>query len=256
MVSQCYLSMVIGLVISAQVLAMEGPVKEDVTEKQDMPSASVVYQYIKPRRLFFLRDCPTKDAHFSPDGKQILLRLKNASLRVTDAQTGKPIHILEPKGILFKTSVIEAVYSPDGQKIAGIYKDNTVKIWDAQKGRLLLSFKIPKNPIAITIRSDSQEIATISISDCKVSLWDAKTGGIKSSFGPVPKGVINSDRIFEILTTKLEYSFDQNRLLVVASKDGVAQIWSLQGQLIAELKVTTNFLRAIFHPDGDRKSVV
>ena len=71
-------------------------------------------------------DC-VNSAAFSPDGKRIVSASKDNTVRIWDAQTGKPIGApLEGHTL----GVNSAAFSPDGKRIVSASDDNTVRIWD------------------------------------------------------------------------------------------------------------------------------
>ena len=70
-------------------------------------------------------------AAFSFDGKRIVSASDDGTVRIWDAQTGKPNG--DPlKG--HTNCVISAAFSPDGKRIVSASLDQTVRIWDVQTG--------------------------------------------------------------------------------------------------------------------------
>jgi hypothetical protein len=110
---------------------------------------------------------------FSPDGKRIVSGSVDKTLRLWDAQTGKPIG--QPlQG--HTSSVLSVAFSPDGKRIvSGSYK--TLRLWDAQTGK----------PIGQPLQGHGDVVNSVAFSpdgkyivsgsrDKTLRLWDAQTG--------------------------------------------------------------------------------
>ena len=67
---------------------------------------------------------------FSPDGKSIVSGSGDKTVRLWDAQTGRPIG--QPMKRHDK-SVLSVAFSPDGKRIVSGSEDNTIRLWDAQE---------------------------------------------------------------------------------------------------------------------------
>ena len=69
---------------------------------------------------------------FSPDGKRIVSGSFDDTLRLWEADSGKPIG--EPlKG--HTNSVLSVAFSPDGKRIVSGSYDNTLRLWEADSGK-------------------------------------------------------------------------------------------------------------------------
>jgi len=67
-------------------------------------------------------------AHFSPDGKQLVTTSTDNTVRIWDVSTGKPV-----SGPL--DHVVQAQFSTDGKQVVTTSTDNTVRIWDVATGK-------------------------------------------------------------------------------------------------------------------------
>jgi WD40 repeat protein len=72
---------------------------------------------------------------FSPDGQRLASAVRDNTVKVWDAATGREIVGLKGDS----QSVRAVVCSPDGKRLAGPAIDQTVKIWDAATGEEILS---------------------------------------------------------------------------------------------------------------------
>jgi WD40 repeat protein len=99
------------------------------------------------------------DAHFSPDGSQILVGRENGSSMILNAFTGDLLLTLTGHTGL----TIRNVYSPDGTLIATTNFDGTAKVWDAETGEELLTLVgHANNVVNVDFSPDSSRLLTSS----------------------------------------------------------------------------------------------
>ena len=105
---------------------------------------------------------------FSPDGTRIVSGSDDRTVRLWDADTGKPIGP-PMTGTIGVTSV---AFSPDGHRIASGNIDNTIRLWDLGTGQPvgqpLTGHKGPVNSVAFS--PDGQRIVSGS-DDHTLRLW-------------------------------------------------------------------------------------
>jgi WD40 repeat protein len=70
---------------------------------------------------------------FSPDGKQVVSRSWDMTVRLWDATTGAVLQTLE--GYLSGVNLV--AFSPDGKQVVSGSWDKTVRVWDAITGAVL-----------------------------------------------------------------------------------------------------------------------
>ena len=76
---------------------------------------------------------PVQCVAFSPDGGRVVSGSWDGTVRLWDAETGKPVG--EPfRG--HKASVQSVAFSPDGRRIVSGSDDNTIRIWDAEAAEI------------------------------------------------------------------------------------------------------------------------
>ena len=73
-----------------------------------------------------------RTAAFSPDGTRIVTASTDATARLWDAQTGRPIG--EPL-VGHTDRLSSAAFSPDGKRVLTASWDKTMRLWDAETGR-------------------------------------------------------------------------------------------------------------------------
>ena len=125
------------------------------------------------------------DVAYSPDGRTIAAAVDD-SICLWDAETRVEKRVLSPK---FHWAS-RVAFSPDGRTIAGSGGE-TVHLWDVETGQrkytvggveLAYAASIAFSPDSRTLASGhASPLATHSVSDGKIYLWDAETEKLKAS---------------------------------------------------------------------------
>ena len=121
---------------------------------------------------YFTYTPETRMAHFSPDGKKVIVGNDDGIIKVYDAESGEELYEL-PKQTVWSWF---AVFSPDSTKIVATGTNGTAQIFDAETGKELLKLEGHTQGINFADFSpDGKKIVSGSF-DKTVRIWDAETG--------------------------------------------------------------------------------
>ncbi|MCB2156142.1 protein kinase [bacterium] len=112
------------------------------------------------------------NAHFSPNGKQIITASYDNTAIVWDRETGRVVVVLGEHEL----GVSDALFSPSGGRILTVSHDGQAGIWEANTGRLRMMLNGHEGGLTACAWSpDGRRIATGS-QDRTVRIWDSTTG--------------------------------------------------------------------------------
>ncbi len=216
-----------------------------------------------PPRLL-AHDDHVRALSFSKDGRLVLTSADDNTARLWDAEKGNLLNVFthndDDDG-----EVYTAVFSPDGQHVLTASEDGSARIWPIyglfQKlplssgkfaGTKLLEGKDiwPSSSFtAAAFSPDGQQFVTGSEYGYS-RLWDARSG---QETNLLTSPSIHSQGRFKDDNPVVAADFSPNgqRVLTV-SHNGVAKLWSPEGNLLDSLSHKTKVYFAKFSPDGQR----
>ena len=126
------------------------------------------------------------DVEFSPGGTRLAVA-SSSGVWLFDLDTGAVVSLMRNEN---SSRAFDVAYSPDGRTIAGSGGE-TVHLWDVETGQrkytvggveLAYAASIAFSPDSRILASGhASPLATHSVSDGKIYLWDAETGKLKAS---------------------------------------------------------------------------
>lgn len=126
-------------------------------------------------------DSVAEEAHatiLSPDARLIVAGRNNGLIRIWDASTGKPVHVIRAH----RGTVTAIALSPDGGQILTGGDDTAIILWDAMTGQRLKSFGEHSRQItSIALSPDGTTLLAAS-QDKTLKLWNTVSGKLLRTF--------------------------------------------------------------------------
>jgi WD40 repeat protein len=196
-------------------------------------------------------------ARISPDGRTILTASDDNTARLSEAGTGRTLHVLRGH----TQPVADGQFSPNGRVALTFAQDATVRVWDTKSGRSLQVLRQEDEHRLTGARFDPSgtRIVSSSFVHGPVRIWSVETGRILRTFSDATKtsnravfdpsgqlvatgGQDGAVRLFDASTGRQlwarradkEYVWDlafhpRGQYLVTAGEDGFARAWSVNG---------------------------
>ena len=157
---------------------------------------------------------PVFSIAYSPDGHHVVSGSYDNTIRIWDADTGRPVG--EPwEG--HTDGVMSVAYSPDGHHVVSGSSDNTIRIWDADTGRPVgQPWEGHTSTVCSVAYSPDGHHVVSGSSDNTIRIWDADTG--RPVGGPLEG---NAGEVFNAA-----YSPDGQHI-VSGSEDNTTQVWDV-----------------------------
>ena len=202
---------------------------------------------------------PVRAARFSPDGTRIVTAGCDEKMpfELSCVAGAGAARVWDANGILLAVLdghaawVNAASFSPDGTRIVTASDDGTAQLWDAD-GALIAVIDSVRRVHAANFSLNGTWTATAGDGGM-VKVWDAD-GSLLSAFGANREWVRSvsfSPDGMRIVTTGCDELGSAVPSCVAG--DDAARVWSLDGNLLAELRGHTEVIYSVsFSPDGTR----
>jgi WD40 repeat protein len=221
-------------------------------------------------------------AAFTPDGRRVVTRAREGTLRVW------PLGGAGARGLLVgHQSVVDTVtWSRDGRRLLTASHDGTARAWDGRSGQPLLTVRDPAGIIHSAAWDPTERRILTSSEDGVARIWSATDGALLASLPPAGApilfaawspdgarvatagldGVIRvqpADGRGEVLrlegheagVSDVAFSADGGLVASASQLDGTVRLWPLDGGAPRVVRADRGVFRAGLSPRGDQVAV-
>lgn len=179
------------------------------------------------------------NAHFSPDGKYIVISNSNGTTTIVNPNTGKSLYTVDG----WIQDILKKEISADGKYIITIpFTGKMAKVWDLETGKLVSELKGHSDEVGFAIYDNKGDKIVTCDRSGNVALWEAgssKQGwNINANEGEIFYACFSSD----------------DKYLATASYDGTSTIIETgTGKIISKLKGHTSLITDLqFASDNEK----
>jgi WD40 repeat protein len=174
--------------------------------------AALMQASLEIRERMVLRQGPSRDIAFSPDGSTLAVA-SNEEIGLWDMATGQSRLTLRRQRRFSAVLSHTLSFSPDGRTLAIVSGDTMAQLWNTETGTTRAVLKHEGLVTALIFSPDNRLVATAS--DHTVQLWDGETGAsrlVLKHVHPIRSVAFSPD----------------GRVLATVSSDNIARLWDLE----------------------------
>jgi WD40 repeat protein len=182
---------------------------------------------------------------FSPDGRQLLSRSSNGTIKLWDAASGKLLRsFIESERFQGITDSLK--FSPDGKQFVANSAGGALRLWDAASGELARTFRGHDKDVFgtdVVFHPNGQQIASLSNDKNlnTIKIWDVASGKLLRS---IPR---------KTSVGTLSFHPDGRQLVTSNTETGTLDWWDVSsGKLLRTISNRQGTVSLRFSPNGEQ----